>query len=91
MGADILSKKGLRPRECRFHLDERFGWTEVGLFASKKSTHCLLCYTITLPAPLGAEIYGTDMARAMSLCSWELYLEFIMTEFILLFAPFWPA
>lgn len=59
VGADILLRKGLRPRERRLNSEvvvqiwQRFGKADVDLFASEESTQCLQLFSLIPPPPLG--------------------------------------
>ncbi len=61
IGADILSRQGLRPGELRFHPEvveliwREFGQAQVDLFASWETSHCPLWFSLTHPAPLGLD------------------------------------
>ncbi len=58
IGADILSRQGLRPRESRLHPEvveliwKEFGQAQVDLFASQETSHCPLWFSLTHPPPL---------------------------------------
>ncbi len=59
MGADILSRQGLRPGEWMLHPEvvkqiwRVLGQAQVDLFATRQLSHCPLCLSLTPPAPLG--------------------------------------
>ncbi|XP_048030341.1 uncharacterized protein LOC125257733 [Megalobrama amblycephala] len=61
IGADILSRQGLRPGEWRLHPEVVlqiwgvFGRAQVDLFASRETSHCPLWFSLTHPAPLGLD------------------------------------
>ncbi len=61
IGADILSRQGLRPGEWRLHPEvveliwKKFGQAQVDLFASRETSHCPLWFSLTHPAPLGLD------------------------------------
>ncbi len=61
VGADILSRQGLRPGEWRLHAEvveliwKEFGQAQVDLFASQETSHCPLWFSLTHPAPLGLD------------------------------------
>ncbi len=61
IGADILSRQGLRPGEWRLHPEvveliwREFGQAQVDLFASRETFHCPLWFSLTHPAPLGLD------------------------------------
>ncbi|KAI2667130.1 Transposon Ty3-G Gag-Pol polyprotein [Labeo rohita] len=65
VGADILSRQGLRPGEWMLHPEvvkqiwRVFGPAQVDLFATRENTQCPLC------SP-GAGCHGTDVAEASS-------------------------
>jgi len=52
VGADILSRQGLRPGEWRLYLEvvmqiwQRFSKVDVDLVASEESTHCPLWFSL---------------------------------------------
>ncbi len=71
IGADILSRQGLRPGEWRLHPEvvelmwKEFGQAQVDLFASRETSHCPLWFSLTHPAPrTGCD--DTDVAEASS-------------------------
>ncbi|KAI2664001.1 ORF V: Enzymatic polyprotein [Labeo rohita] len=72
MGADILSRQGLRPREWMLHPEvvkqvwRVFGQAQVDLFATKENAQCHHWCSLTYPAPLGLGCHGTDVAEASS-------------------------
>ncbi len=59
IGADILSRQGLRPGEWRLLpkvvelIWREFGQAQVDLFASRETSHCLLWFSLMHPAPPG--------------------------------------
>ncbi len=61
VGADILSRQGLRPGEWCLHPEvvkliwREFGKAQVDLFASQETSHCPLWFSLTHPAPLGLD------------------------------------
>ncbi|XP_048024136.1 LOW QUALITY PROTEIN: uncharacterized protein LOC125253920 [Megalobrama amblycephala] len=61
IGADVLSRQGLRPGEWRLHPEVveqiwgMFGRAQVDLFASRETSHCPLWFSLTHPAPLGLD------------------------------------
>ncbi len=61
IGADILSRQGLRPGEWRLHPEvveliwKKFGQAQVDLFASRETSHCPLWFSLAHPAPLGLD------------------------------------
>ncbi len=71
IGADILSRQGLRPREWRLHPDvvellwKQFGQAHVDLFASRETSHCPLWFSLTHPAPLGLDAMTQTWPRLL--------------------------
>ncbi|KAI2647063.1 Filamin-A-interacting protein 1 [Labeo rohita] len=61
LGADILSRQGLRPGECMLHPEvvkqiwRVFGPAQVDLFATRENTQCPLWCSLVHPAPLGLD------------------------------------
>ncbi|KAI2647949.1 Transposon Ty3-G Gag-Pol polyprotein [Labeo rohita] len=61
MGADILSRQGLRPGEWMLHpkvakqIWRVFGQAQVDLFATKENAQCHHWCSLTYPAPLGLD------------------------------------
>ncbi len=61
IGADILSRQGLRPGEWRLHpvvvelIWKEFGQAQLDLFAFRDTSHCPLWFSLTHPAPLGLD------------------------------------
>ncbi|KAI2662206.1 Contactin-associated protein 1 [Labeo rohita] len=61
MGADILSRQGLRPGEWILHPEvvkqiwRVFGQAQVDLFATQENAQCPHWYSLTHPAPLGLD------------------------------------
>ncbi len=93
IGADILSRQGLRPREWRRHSEvveliwREFSQAQVDLFASRETSHCPLWFSLTHPAPLGLDAMVQTWPRlhlyafSRSLCSREFWREFAGTGF----------
>ncbi len=60
IGADILSRQGLRPGEWRLHPEvvelmwKEFSQAQVDLFASRETSHCPLWFSLTHPLGLDA-------------------------------------
>ncbi|XDV25212.1 hypothetical protein PO909_029164 [Leuciscus waleckii] len=69
IGADILSRQGLRPGEWRLHTKVVehiwgvYGQAQVDLFASQDTTHCPLWFSLTHPAPLGLDAMAQTWPR----------------------------
>ncbi|KAI2645622.1 Transposon Ty3-G Gag-Pol polyprotein [Labeo rohita] len=61
MGADILSRQGLRPGEWMLHPEvvkqiwRVFGQAQVDLFATQENAQCPHWFSLTHPAPLGLD------------------------------------
>ncbi len=93
IGADILSRQGLRPREWRLHPEVvELVWREVGqaqvdLFVSRETSHCPLWFSLTHPASLGLDTMVKTWPRlrlyafSHSVCSWESWREIAGTGF----------
>ncbi|KAA0701345.1 hypothetical protein E1301_Tti024361 [Triplophysa tibetana] len=104
VGADMLSRQGLRPGEWRLHPEvvkqiwERFGQAEIDLFASQETSHCPLWFSIFPPAPLGVDALVQTWPRRRlyafpPIALLPQVLERVRQEGIrlLLIAPYWPA
>ncbi len=74
VGADILSRQGLRPGEWRLHPEvveliwKEFGQAQVDLFASQETSHCPLWFSLTHPAPLGLDAMVQMWPELSSVC-----------------------
>ncbi len=104
IGADILSRQGLRPREWRLHPEvveliwREFGQAQVDLFASRERSHCPLWFSLTHPAPLGLDAMVQTWPR-LHLYAFSLIallpgvLERVRRDqvLLLLIAPRWPG
>ncbi len=102
--ADILSRQGLRPGEWRLHPEvveliwREFGQAQVHLFASRETSHCPLCFSLTHPAPLGLDAMVQTCPR-LRLYAFPLIallpevLERVCRDrvLLLLIAPRWPC
>ncbi len=104
IGADILSRQGLRPGEWRLHPEvvelmcKEFGQAQVDLFASRETSHCPLWFSLTYPAPLGLDAM-TQMWPRLHLYAFPPIallpgvLERVRRDRVplLLIAPRWPG
>ncbi len=104
IGADILSRQGLRPGEWRLHpevvelMGKEFGQAQVDLFASRETSHCPLWFSLTHPAPLGLDAM-TQMWPRLHLYAFPPIallpgvLERVRRDRVplLLIAPRWPG
>jgi len=104
IGADILSRQGLRPGEWRLHPEvveliwKKFGQAQVDLFASRETSHCPLWFSLTHPAPLGLDAM-TQMWPRLHLYAFPPIallpgvLERVRRDRVplLLIAPRWPG
>ncbi len=101
IGADILSRQGLRPREWRLHPEvveliwREFGQAQVDLVASRETSHCPLWFSLMHPAPLELDVMVQRWSRfriyAFPLIT--LLLEIVCRDrvILLLIAPRWPG
>ncbi len=104
IGADILSRQGLRPGEWRLHPEvveliwKEFGQAQVDLFASRETSHCPLWFSLTHPAPLGLDAM-TQTCQRLRLYAFPPIallpgvLERVRRDRVplLLIAPRWPG
>ncbi|KAL0148452.1 hypothetical protein M9458_056262, partial [Cirrhinus mrigala] len=106
MGADILSREGLRPGEWMLHpevvkqiwSEAVFGQAQVDLFATKENAQCHHWCSLTYPAPLGLDAMVQTWPR-LRLYAFPLIallpgvLERVRWDgvLLLLVAPYWPA
>ncbi|KAI2662472.1 Retrovirus-related Pol polyprotein from transposon 17.6 [Labeo rohita] len=104
MGADILSRQGLRPGEWMLHpkvvkqIWRVFGRAQVDLFATRENAQCPLWFSVTHPAPLGLDAMVQTWQR-LRLYAFPLIallpgvLERVCRDgdHLLLVAPYWPA
>ncbi len=104
IGADILSRQGLRPGDWRLHPEvveliwKEFGQAQVDLFASRETSHCPLWFSLTHPAPLGLDAM-TQMWPRLHLYAFPPIallpgvLERVRRDRVplLLIAPRWPG
>ncbi len=104
IGADILSRQGMRPGEWRLHPEvveliwRKFSQAQVDLFASRELSHCPLWFSLTHPAPLGLEAMVQTWPR-IRLYAFPLIallpevLERVRRDrvLLLLIAPRWPG
>ncbi len=89
IGADILSRQGLRPGEWRLHPEvveliwREFGQAQVDLFVSRETSHCTFWFSLMYPAPLRLDtmVQTWPRLRLRSLCFWESWREFAGTGF----------
>ncbi len=104
IGADILSRQGLRPGEWRLHPEvveliwKEFGQAQLDLFAFRDTSHCPLWFSLTHPAPLGLDAM-TQMWPKLHLYAFPPIallpgvLERVRRDRVplLLIAPRWPG
>ncbi|KAI2651801.1 Transposon Ty3-G Gag-Pol polyprotein [Labeo rohita] len=104
MGADILSRQGLRPGEWMLHPEvvkqiwRVFGQAQVDLFATQENAQCPHWFSLTHPAPLGLDAMVQTWQR-LRLYAFPLIallpgvLERVCQDGdrLLLVAPYWPA
>ncbi|KAI2644186.1 enzymatic polyprotein [Labeo rohita] len=104
MGADILSRQGLRPGEWMLHpkvvkqIWRVFGQAQVDLFATQENAQCPHWFSLTHPAPLGLDAMVQTWQR-LRLYAFPLIallpgvLERVCRDgdHLLLVAPYWPA
>ncbi len=100
--ADALSRQLTFPGEWRLHpkmirlIWSRFGEAQVDLFASHKSSHCQLYYSLT-ESPLDTDTLAHSWPRALrkyapvSLLAQTLCKVREDKEQVLLVAPYWPT
>ncbi len=104
VGADNLSRQGLRPGEWRIHPEvveliwREFGQAQVDLFASQETSHCSLWFSLTHPALLRLDAMVQTWLR---LCLYAFppitllpgVLERVCRDrvLLLLIAPQWPG
>ncbi len=88
IGADILSRQGLRPGEWRLHPEvveliwKEFGQPQVDLFASRETSHCPLWFSFTHPVREELERHGRGfvcMHFPRFLCYRDYWREFAGT------------
>ncbi len=101
--ADALSRQLTFPGEWRLHPEtirliwSRFGEAQVDLFASPKSSHCQLYFSLT-EGPLGTDALAHSWTRALHNYAYPLVSLLAQTlcklredeEQVLLVAPHWP-
>ncbi|KAI2652610.1 Gag-Pol polyprotein [Labeo rohita] len=104
MGADILSRQGLRPGEWMLHPEvvkqiwRVFGQAQVDLFATQENAQCPHWFSLTHPAPLGLDAMVQTWPR-LRLYAFPLItllpgvLERVCWDGdrLLLVAQYWPA